>query len=427
MNDQLIPFPYRRAGGRSGPSFDSGLGLARAGSSNHDAPGMLAIANDRPLRADLMDWQAASRFADAWADLVSRSLEQNVFLEPGFALTAAQHFPASKRPSFLLVSDTTRPQAEKLIGVCALDVFGGFRPLTHGWLPKQAALGTPLLDRTQGAEAVDVMLAWMERENPRTVGLLLPSMANDGETAALLRTRAAARSLELRVVDMGKRAVLFGGVDVESMLHRAMSAKHIKELRRLRRRLSDLGELTYVTETDPARIRPAVESFLALEAGGWKGGRGTALLNDPATAAFARTMTRRLARDGKCRIEALELNGAPVAMAIVLATGKNAFLWKIAYDEAYAAYSPGVQFTIEFTRRQVMNEQTTSTDSCAIPDHPMIDRLWPDRLPIADIAMSITHGKARAFDGAFRKEMFRRKIRAFAKRAYYAATRRRAS
>jgi hypothetical protein len=136
-------------------------------------------------------------------------------------------------------------------------------------------------------------------------------------------------------------------------------------------------------------------------------------------------MTRRLSRDGKCRVEALELNGVPIAMGIVLATGKSAFLWKIAYDEARAAYSPGVQFAIEFTRRQVMEGEIVSTDSCAIPDHPMIDRLWPDKLPIADMALAVSRSRGKSFDAAVRKELMRRKLHAYAKRVFYAATGRR--
>ena len=186
-----------------------------------------------------------------------------------------------------------------------------------------------------------------------------------------------------------------------------------------------MGELTYVSSQSPERVRLAVESFLTLEASGWKGGRGTALLSDPSTAAFVRTMTRRLSREGKCRVEALELNGVPVAMGIVLSTGSSAFLWKIAYDESKAAYSPGVQFTIEFTRRQVQLDGVSATDSCAIPDHPMIDRVWPDKLAIADIALAVSGARVVSFGKAFRKELMRRRFREYAKRAFYAATGRR--
>ncbi len=429
MSDHFIPYPVRPAGSQIGIWISESLGFAPAGSARArggGAVGWRAITNDRPLRVELLDWREASERIDQWRDLTRRAMEPNVFLDPGFALTAAQHFPPARRPLFLMVSDASRAvDSERLIGVCALDAADGFRGLTRGWLPKQSALGTPLLDKTRGVEALDLMLAWFEREQPKVAGLLLPSLASDGPTATLMRERAGARGLDLQVIDMGERAVLFGGVDVEAMLHKAMSSKHIKELRRQRRRLGELGELTYVSNQAPERVRMAVESFLTLEASGWKGGRGTALLSDPSTAAFVRTMTRRLSREGKCRVEALELDGVPVAMGIVLSFGSSSFLWKIAYDESKAPYSPGVQFTIEFTRRQVQMNAIDSTDSCAIPDHPMIDRLWPDKLPIADIAFAVSGARLASFGKAFRKELMRRRFREYAKRAFYAATGRR--
>ncbi len=431
MVDHFIPYPFRPTGSQIGPWISESLGLAEFGGASPRPVGgasLRAITNDRPLRVELVDWEGASKRVDAWNDLLGRSLEENVFLEPGFALTAAQHFAPARRPSFLIVSDVSGfDDRDRIIGVCALEVAGGFSPLTRGWLPKQAALGTPLLDRAQGVEALDMMLAWIERLHPRTAGLLWPALASHGPTADLIHARAKARGLDLHLFDKGERAILFGGVDVEVMLRKAMSAKHIKELRRQRRRLGELGELTYVSARRPEQIRLAVEHFLTLEAGGWKGGRGTALLCDPAIAAFVRTMTRRLSRDAKCRVESLELNGEPIAMGIVLATGKSAFLWKIAYDEQHSAYSPGVQFAIEFTRRQAMNGDITSTDSCAIPDHPMIDRLWPDKLAISDIALAISRARGKSFDAAIRKEVLRRKLHDYAKRVFYAATGRRRS
>ena len=170
----------------------------------------------------------------------------------------------------------------------------------------------------------------------------------------------------------------------------------------------------------------AFERFLALEALGWKGGRGTALLCDPATVTSMRSMTRALAREGKCRVDSLELDGKPIAMGVTLISGKAAALWKIAYDENRAALSPGVQFTLEYTRRQLAANSVDFTDSCAIADHPMIDRIWPDRMPVVDIFTAIHPDRAAAFHAAASREHVRRRARAIAKSAWNALRTRRA-
>ena len=51
-------------------------------------------------------------------------------------------------------------------------------------------------------------------------------------------------------------------------------------------------------------------------------------------------------------LDALTVDGRPVAMGIVLRSRDRAFFWKIAYDEAFAAQSPGVQLALETTQIQ---------------------------------------------------------------------------
>ncbi len=374
----------------------------------------------RVPRVEKLSWEELSARASAWAHLAARRLEANVFMEPCFALSAAQHFVAARRPSFLVVSDDGPLGRDRLIGICPLETGSRRQVLTRGWRPRLFALGNPLLDRNRAAEALDLMLDWVAREQPLVAGLVFPAVVSDGPTAALLRLRARALNLELRQTDQGQRAALrsAAGQPAEPA---SISAKHHKELRRQARRLGELGAVAFVSARQPEEVRDQVEQFLALEARGWKGARGTALLSDPGNAAFTRAMTRRLARDSQCRVDALTLDAAPIAMGITLISGDTAYLWKIAFDESFAAFSPGVQFILDYTRQQRDDGAIALTDSCAIPNHPMIDRLWTDRIPIADFAIAVPHRRAEIFSQALRGEDFRRHLRVRAKSLYYAA------
>jgi CelD/BcsL family acetyltransferase involved in cellulose biosynthesis len=374
-----------------------------------------------PARIELLAWDAAAKRRDAWADLVTRALEPNVFLEPGFVLPAAQHFPLAFRPHFLLVSDLSRPMpADELVGLTALDMpQRGHGAVALAWCPQQSALGTPLFDRARGRDALEIMFSWFDERQPHIAGLMFPSLTAAGPTASMIRAHAIAADLEIRILDPHQRAMLTGGIDVEAMLRATISPKKLKELRRQSRRLTDQGELAYLSATDPAGVKLEVERFLVLEAKGWKGARGTALLTNPSLSTFARTMTRTLVLEGKCRVDSLTLGGHPIAMGIVLNSGGDAYLWKIAYDEDYAQWSPGVQFMLEFTRRQAMLRNVTYTDSCAIPDHPMIDRIWPERLPIVDLFVATSRERAGAFRSIASREAIRRKLRSMAKQAWY--------
>ena len=147
---------------------------------------------------------------------------------------------------------------------------------------------------------------------------------------ALLRTRAILTGRQLQLFDVHERAILSGGEEGAAAMRHSLSVKKVKELRRQRRRLEGAGKLAFRTARTPLEVRDATEQFLALEARGWKGRRGTALLGDPALTTITRTMTRLLARDGKCRVLTLELDSEPVAAGILLESGGYAYLWKIA-------------------------------------------------------------------------------------------------
>ena len=117
----------------------------------------------------------------------------------------------------------------------------------------------------------------------------------------------------------------------QSLLGRLISPKHRKDVARQGRRLAALGRLTYRSASAREDVKAATEQFLALEQQGWKGTRATALLSDIGLATFSRTMTRMMSGEAKCRIDWLELDGKPIAMAIILFSGGRAYFWKTTY------------------------------------------------------------------------------------------------
>ena len=132
--------------------------------------------------------------------------------------------------------------------------------------------------------------------------------------------------------------------------------------------------------------------FLALESSGWKGASKTALASAPERAAFVKAMAESFARDGKLRIESLDLNGKPVAMGLLIEDAGAGYFWKIAYDESYAAQSPGVLLVRELTGRLSAQRTLGAINSCAAGDHPMIDHIWPERIAILDVGITLADG-----------------------------------
>ena len=78
-----------------------------------------------------------------------------------------------------------------------------------------------------------------------------------------------------------------------------------------------------------------------------------------------------------------------IAATITLRSGDTAWFWKIVYDETYAQHSPGVILTYAMTEELVDDLSIIRTDSCAAPNHPMIDRVWRERLALADRLIAV--------------------------------------
>ncbi len=114
---------------------------------------------------------------------------------------------------------------------------------------------------------------------------------------------------------------------------------------------------------------------------------------------------------GHCRMATLRLDAQPIAMGIILSSRNRDYFWKTAYAEDHAALSPGVQFVLDLTRLQQSRRAIALTDSCAIPDHPMIDRLWPGRLALVDALIAIRPGHGLAFRVSVGAERARRRFR----------------
>jgi hypothetical protein len=215
-------------------------------------------------------------------------------------------------------------------------------------------------------------------------------MRLDGPLASVLAAVAETRGLTMVTTGKADRPVLESTLDGEAYLKASLRAHHHREFRRLKRRLGDLGKLEHIVARGPDEIRHAIESFLTLEAAGWKGRERTAMAIDRFRAAFAREAVHRLAEQDMCRIHSLTLDGRTIACLVVFVEAGVAYTWKTAYDETLATYSPGTLLMIEVTKQHLDDPNVMMTDSCAVPDHPVMSRLWSERKPMGSLVIGLT-------------------------------------
>jgi CelD/BcsL family acetyltransferase involved in cellulose biosynthesis len=248
-------------------------------------------------------------------------------------------------------------------------------------------LCTPLLDCDMAEDAVTNILGEARRAGAHA--LIFRATSLDGAAMKAFTEVLRRGGMEPLLLQSHVRACLDATGDAEESLRDALGAKKLKELRRQRNRLAEHGAVNFDVAKSPADVTTAIETFLALEASGWKGQRGTALGQDEGDAAFIRRAAPALAATGQCEIVSLRAGDTPVAAAIVLRHRDRAFYFKLGVDERFAKFSPGVQLTLDLTRYLCADPDIATVDSTASPDHPMINPIWRGRLAIGDVLIPL--------------------------------------
>jgi CelD/BcsL family acetyltransferase involved in cellulose biosynthesis len=363
---------------------------------------------DSQLTVEWRPLAALSSIAAQWKALADRALAPNVFYEPAFALAAA---PALGRDvgAALVWSRCGEPQLLGLFPAC-IDRrrYGVPVAVLSGWTHPYAPLGAPLIERERGETVIGSWLDYISG-NPRLPDIvLLPFLPLGGALASALEAAIARRGGHSKAFGRHCRALLDPAGTRTGYLNAAIGVKRRKELRRLRNRLGESGALGVERTSDPVAVTRALDHFLDLECRGWKGRAGTAARSRPEICGFMQSAVTGLAAEGRAQVDCLHLDGRPIAATVTLRSSGSAWVWKIAYDESFARFSPGVQHMLGLTQAMLDDPGITRADSCATADHPMIDHIWHERLVVADVLLCPSAASSSRFALACGLEGLRR-------------------
>jgi CelD/BcsL family acetyltransferase involved in cellulose biosynthesis len=334
-----------------------------------------------PLREIPAAWDRA------WQKLAEVAAEPNPFAEAWFMRPAIEHMGTLPQDHMIAVW-----QGSDLLGMLPVTTARryGRMPIHHveNWLHYHCFYGAPLIRK--GQEVAFWSAAMAQLDSSPWAPNFFHMVGLDSSGAALESLRASRRT---DVVHRSERAMLKSTLDPESYFAIHVRQKKRKELRRLRSRLDELGVVQFETLSADGPIETWITDFLILEASGWKGRSGSALNDADHTRAFFTEALTGAHKAKKLEMLKLTLDGKPLAMLVNFMTPPGCFAFKIAFDEDYARFSPGVLIKIE--NLKTLNRRDIEwTDSCAVEDHPMINSLWAERREIVRVTVPMA-GKGR--------------------------------
>lgn len=167
-----------------------------------------------------------------------------------------------------------------------------------------------------------------------SLGFIEPTEAETARRAAEARGyRLLERTLEAPpyVDTVGDRAAYEASMDRHVM----------SETRRRRRRLSEQGELTFEVEDGRDRLDALLEEGFRVEASGWKGEAGTAIISQEATRRYYSELAQLGAEQGWLGLAFLRLDGRAIAFQFLVDYDGVVSQLKGGFDEQYRKYAPG--------------------------------------------------------------------------------------
>jgi CelD/BcsL family acetyltransferase involved in cellulose biosynthesis len=382
---------------------------------------MLQMADGKfCLRGEVVAAGGARRLLPSWKGLCARSVEDNAYYSPRYALALLDSVEKDSNVRFATVWD-----GKHLVGLLPFTTtrlpIPLVRPAGQAWQSKYTFSCMPLLDRVLAVEAAGALLDLMAAS--REGEWLLPTVNTAGEACRAMVAALVRRGAPWAFLNQFERATLEPGCSFDEHMDRHVRPKRRRDLARNRRRLEKLGRVEHESHRFGDGLERAVAAFLKIEAAGWKGRRGTALACDAGSRAFALSAFTGEEFESICRADMLTLDGVPIAVSLTVFAGSTGFTVKCAYDEAYSSYCAGLLLEVESIRSFLTDGWASRLDSATAGSHA-IDSLWSGRSELADLMFSLAPSRPDLSLGAvLAVERMRRSAKAAIKSALHELSR----
>ena len=373
--------------------------LKPAGSKRKPEPSRFTLDGRKMSVVVVTELADLEDYLSALEELADNAIEPNIFYEPWVLRPSLKAFGQGQQFFFALVFAPTldRPHApQTLCGFFPLVRERGYKGLPVSvlrlWNHLYGPLCTPLIRTEHASECLKAFFNWLaDPDHPNAANcpvVELPNVSGDGPFHALLVDYLHNTARLSYMEDFHVRAVFRPAENTEAYLSRALSGKRRKDLRQQAKHLAGIGRIEYKELTEQDDVDQWMSDFLSLEASGWKGRNGSAIALMEKDREFFLEVAHEGFRRGRLQMFSLDLNGKPIAHKFDLTAGRADFALKIAYDESYSRFSPGVLLELERIRRLHEEARLDWVDSCAVPDHFMINRLFTSRRVIQTVAIA---------------------------------------
>lgn len=333
-------------------------------------------------------------------ELSRRAFAPNPHMAPA-AIEAATLLMPQDRIIILAAWQSEALGSERLLGIWAFarcrDWRSGFAAiLVAPLLPLYEVSSVPVVDRDHLDDVIQAMLRHINAASDLPKTLALPLLPQDGALADALREACRASGSRFSTYEVWQRPMQLPqpGDDAERYLRRALGASYKKRMQQFRS-VAKAGTVSFQRRRGEA-ARDSFEAFLTLEASGWKGQARTAIASRAVDTAYFRRLVASFAATNALQLDALLLDGAPIAMGLLIESAGTRHFLKIAYDEAQSRLSPGRNLTIAMIQADFAEVPAEVFDSGAGDGVDAGTYAWGERRQMGNSVIGLGSGRLRA-------------------------------
>ncbi len=351
---------------------------------------MIVMSCEKPFRVRQAQFDELDRKTiESWESLEDRALESNAFLSPHFVIPAVRHLekPEDLPQTMFVFVEKANGGAVDLVGAGVFRKSSGDRrfPLPHlrGFRSLHSYLSGMLVDRDEAEGTLRSFFQFFCNKNATWHGVEFEYRPADGFQAERMTEVAEELGLHWKEEERTHRAIFAPSEGGEEYIRSQFSSSRVKDLRRLKRRLEEQGEVGWMAFFGSDVNEKSVEQFLDIEHMGWKGEKGTSLRSQPSHEAFFREMVGGFRKKERLFFTEMTLNGIVIASTSNLISGGTGFAFKIGWNPSYAKMGPGVLNEVEFIQRAPKLCGSLSYIDSGALEGSFIDQLWVGRRVLA--------------------------------------------
>ena len=263
--------------------------------------------------------------AGEWDDLADRA-RATLFLRPAYVGAWHRAFGSGELRILAIRRDG------RLAAVLPLQEArsGSLRSPTNYHTPEYGFLA-------EDAEAAVELARAAFARRPRSVFLQFVEQGGFGLDEWRSAARSGGYTLRERVLERSPWITTVGDWDE---YQRTIGAKAIADVRRRRRRLEEVGTVSIDLGDGGSHLDATLAEGFAVEAAGWKGERGTAILSRPETRGFYEELARIARARGALHVAFLRVDGRGVAFELNLREGGIHYRIKAGFDPGFGRFAP---------------------------------------------------------------------------------------